>query len=356
MIVSILLIIVIFSSVVFVHEFGHFMAARRGGIEVEEFGFGFPPRLIGIKRGRTIYSINWLPLGGFVRMKGEDQNDNSKGAFAAAKLNTKVKVLVAGVVMNLLMGYLILTMLALTGLPRIIDGQFRLGPVHYAQEPAVLVVEVVKDSPAAKAGIKTGDLVIAGNGQKFNSESDLTNFTKNHAGETVTLELKQDGTRNSKLIQLNSQSGSTGYLGVTPLRVESQRYGWLAPIVAAGISLQLIWRTLLGFVGLIGGLVVHHQASADVAGPVGIVVILSNVIHLGWSYVWVFVLSICFSLAVINILPIPALDGGRLAITLIRARYKKLPIELENQINKFGFVALLVLMALVTVIDIRRFL
>src|SRR5437868_1659494 len=138
MIVTIILIIVIFTAVVLVHEWGHFATARRNGIEVEEFGIGFPPRAYGIKKQGTMYSINWIPLGGFVRMKGEDADDTSPGSYGGASIKAKAKVLLAGVGMNFLMAYVILTILALVGLPQLIDGQFKIGQPHYGQAPAIV--------------------------------------------------------------------------------------------------------------------------------------------------------------------------------------------------------------------------
>lgn len=365
MILSIVLVLVIFTSVVLVHEWGHFIAARRNGIEVEEFGFGFPPRAIGIKRGKTVYSINWLPLGGFVRMKGEDEVDSRPGTFNAASIKAKSKVLLAGVAMNLLMAYIILVVLALFGLPKLFDGQFSLGIPKYSQAPAVMAVAVGKETPAARAGITPGTLVLAGDGHKFTSEADLQDFTKAHAGQTVSLEFKRGSLTKTAPVHLNAQEDDVGYLGVTPFKVESTHYGLRAPVVAAGLLVQLVWKVLAGLGALLAylfGLPFHHVSQASknaaegVAGPVGIVVILSSIMRLGWAYIMVFVLSICVSLAVINALPLPALDGGRLFFTWLRKGFKWPSLELEGQINRAGFVVLLLLMVVVTYFDVRRFL
>ena len=226
MIITIILVIIIFSSVVLVHEWGHFVAARRNGIEVEEFGIGFPPRAFGIKRGGTIYSVNWLPVGGFVRMKGEDEADERPGTFNAASLWAKTKVLLAGVGMNLVMAYVILLILTLVGLPQLFDGQFSPGHPSYGQKPAVMVVQVGAGTPAARAGVTTGALILSGNGQNFTKESDLQSFTKAHAGQTVSLVVKHGSEQQTKQVKLNAQQDDVGYLGVTPFAVETQRYGW----------------------------------------------------------------------------------------------------------------------------------
>lgn len=359
----ILLTVAIFSAVVLVHEWGHFHAARKADIDVEEFGFGFPPRIFGVKRGGTIYSLNWLPFGGFVRMKGEDAVDSSPGTFNYAPLGAKAKVLLAGVFMNFVMAYAILLVLTLVGLPKLFDGQFSLGKVTYAQTPAIMVIVASPNSPASRAGFKTGTLIESANGQTFTSESSLINFTKAHAGKTVTFIVKQDGSELTQSVKLNPQAGDVGYLGVQPLLVSSQRYGLWAPLVSLGLLFQLIWKVLAalgGLIALLGHLIVHHSIGASTAaegvtGPVGIVVILSNIVRLGWVYVAVFTLSICVSLGVINLLPLPALDGGRLFFAITRRLSKWPSLEREGRINQVGFMVLLALLATITIFDIRRF-
>lgn len=362
--VSILLIIVIFTSVILVHELGHFIAARRNGIEVEEFGIGFPPRAIGIKRGKTIYSLNWLPIGGFVRMKGEDETDTRPGTFNAASIGAKAKVLLAGVGMNFLMAYVILLILTLVGLPQLYDGQFSAGRPTYGQKPAVMAIAVGKGTPAEHAGIAAGTLVLSGNGTTFNKETDLQDFTKSHAGQTVNLVVKEHSKTETKAVKLNAKEGDVGYLGVTPLRVETQRFGVWAPIVSAGLLLQLIGKLFAALGGLVvflvGALFHHHTAAGNAAadsvtGPIGIVIILNGIIRLGWAYVLVFVLSICVSLGAINALPLPALDGGRLFFALLRHVFKWPSLETEGMINRWGFGVLLALMVIVSIFDIKRF-
>ncbi len=353
--IAILLVVAIFAGLVLVHEWGHFRAARRGGVEVEEFGFGFPPRLFGWKRGGTLYSLNLLPLGGFVRLKGEHSADRQPGSFAAASKVVKTKILLAGVGMNLLVAYLILTVLAAVGLPPLIAGQFNVGHSHYSQPPQVLVAAVAAGSPAAQAGIMMGDFVISANGQNFNTADDLFNFTKANAGQTVTLAVKEGGQIVAKTVTLRPADAKDGFLGVTPLATSRLAYGWWAPVEAAGLAAQLVWGTLAAFGGLIAGLVAHARVSNQVTGPVGIVVILRNLLHLGAGYVAAFVASISLSLAVINALPIPALDGGRLALLVVqKISGRRLPQRTETLIHAVGFAVLIGLMILITVIDVRR--
>jgi regulator of sigma E protease len=355
MILAIIIVIALFSLLIFVHEFGHFLAARRNGVEVEEFGFGFPPRAIGRKVGRTLYSINWLPLGGFVRLKGEDQDDTSPGSFGGARYRVKAKILLAGVGMNALTAYVIFLALCLTGLPPVIAGQFNFGHYTYAQPKQLLVVDASKGSPAAEAGLARGSFILAANGQKLVSEDDLFSFTKAHAGEQVTFTVVEKGTQKDVAVILRPPDSKDGFLGVTPLQTYKIRYTWTAPIVAAGLTVQIAWATLSAFGALLVGLFAHGQVSNSVAGPVGIVALLNALLQIGFSYVWLMVASISMSLAIVNVLPIPALDGGRLAlITVQRVTGKALSPKREALVHTIGFVLLIGLMVIVTVVDIRR--
>ena len=353
----ILIVVVIFSLLVLVHEFGHFVVARRNGVEAEEFGIGFPPRLFSRQIGQTLYSINLLPLGGFVRMKGEDGATTAKGSFGAASLAAKTKILLAGVGMNLLLAYVLLLWLAATGLPPLLANQFSFGHATTVQAPEVLVAGVVKDSPAARADIKVGDVIESADATNFTDEASLVDFTKAHAGQIVTFATRTDDHQRAVTVKLNPAGSDQGNLGVTPFKTSKVRYGWAAPIVAAGLLVQLALATLVGLGGLVASLVAHHAVSAGVTGPVGIVVILGSLIHLGLAYLLVFVASISVSLAVVNVLPLPALDGGRLAIAAAgRAAGKKLSPKVENLIHAVGFGLLIILLVVITYADVRRFL
>lgn len=356
MLLIILLVILIFGLLVFVHEFGHFYAAKRSGVEVDEFGFGFPPRIYSKQMGDTLYSINLLPLGGFVRLKGENLTDTTKGSFGAASFWGKTKILLAGVTMNALTAYIILLGLCLTGLPPIIAGQYSYGTPTYAQPKQVMAVSVGKDSPAAKAGITRGDLIVSGGGQALTSEKDLLNFTKSHAGQSVSIEVKHGDSARNVQVQLRGPDTKQGFLGVTPFQTYKLRYNPVdAVVTAGGILGQLIWGTLAAFGGLIAGLFIHGKVSDQVTGPVGIVVLLSNIVELGWAYVLIFVASISVSLAVINVLPLPALDGGRYALVVAqRLTRRQMNPQTEGIVHMVGFAALILLMVVVTFFDIKR--
>jgi regulator of sigma E protease len=358
MIVAILLVVVLFSLLVLVHEWGHFIAARRNGVEVEEFGVGFPPRIAGKRFGRTFYSINWLPLGGFVRLKGEDGTDMSVGSFAAASVWAKTKILLAGVAMNALTAYAILLILCLWGLPAAFVGQFRLPQPARTAPKQVVLVEVVQGSPAATAGLTKGDVVVKGNAEPITDEEQLHEFTKAHAGQTVELTVRHGRNEKQLRVQLNGEqaAAASGYLGVTPFATQTYSYGTMAPVVAASILGQTVWGTFSGIATTIVG-ALRHEANATVAvtGPVGIVVIMSNVLYLGLAYLLFFLAMVSTSLACLNIIPFPALDGGRLALIWIgKLRRKPVSPQLEAKIHTAGFVFLLFLMAVITLVDIKR--
>jgi regulator of sigma E protease len=356
MIGLILLVVLIFGLLVFVHELGHFVAARMSGIEVEEFGFGFPPRIFGIKKGKTLYSLNWIPLGGFVRLRGEDAADNQSGSFGAAPFKRKVLVLVAGVLMNALVAYLIMVGVVAAGLPQVLQQEFNL-PAGNAGAPRIMALAVGEGSPAAQAGIVQGELLIKADDHVFVSEEDVVAYNRDHAGQTINLTVENKGEQRQVSVRLRDaeQGAKQGYLGVTPGGVANISYGWQAPLVAAELTGKLVVGTFMGFVDLIVNLVRSAQVSQGVVGPVGVVSILGSVVAFGWRYVLFFVAQISVSLAVINVLPIPALDGGRLMLVVAR-RILKRPIsaELEAKIHTVGFVALLMFMAVVTYFDLKR--
>lgn len=359
-VIAIILVVIIFGSLIFFHELGHFIAARRNGVEVEEFGFGFPPRAFGKKIGKTVYSINWLPLGGFVRLRGEDQEETGPGTFAGASILAKTKILLAGVGMNIVMAYVLLLILCFVGLPAAFSSSFNLPAPSYTSPKQVMAVDVGPGTPAAQAGLVRGDIIMSANGQPMTREEDLVNFTKSHAGETTNVEVKHAGTTRLIAVKLqDTQKGKqSGYLGVTPLQVYTTSYGLKAVWVAAWLVGQMVWLTLAGFGGAIAALFGHHagQAAAAVTGPIGIVVILSNLLYLGARYILFFMATISVSLAVINVLPIPALDGGRLAIIWLgKLRRKAVSPQLEAKIHTVGFVVLIMLMVLITILDIKRY-
>ena len=364
---TIIVILILFSSLVLLHEYGHFVVARRNGVDVEEFGFGFPPKVYGRKYKGVLYSLNLLPLGGFVRLKGEDANDMSKGSFAAASLANKAKILMAGVGMNLLTAFVIFYALCITGLPGL-GKQFEpsfLTP-SYAQNKQLILSEVEKNSPASGAGLKRGDYILSFNGKAISDDTQLHDLTKANAGREVALTVKQGDTVKDIKLTLRPPSAKAGFLGVGSQQVYKLRYDPLQAVAAAGyVTLALLVATIVGVLqlfmalpSLIMGLFspTVPAAAAAASGPVGIVFILKSISSLGWAYVLLFMGNISVALAAFNALPLPALDGGRLFVSVMqRVTRRTWKPETEAKYHAIGFIALIGLMVLISVYDVRKY-
>ena len=371
---SVFLLIVgllLFVGLVVVHEWGHFTAARRNGVEVEEFGIGFPPR-VWLKRmhsakGDYDFTINALPLGGFVKLKGEHDSARTPGSFGAASLPVKIKIMLAGVAMNLGTAIVLLTLIAVLGMPQLLENQFTVKSDTKVLRHDVLVGNVEDDSPAAKAGLQARDKLVSigpeGQEQPLDAPEDLPGITKDHAGQTLRVTYERDGQQKQTTVSLRTteehQADPTkGYLGVAPAGYTVQRSTWSAPIVALGVTKQLTVATFRGLGSAIGNLFRGQtaKASEQVAGPVGIFVVLRDGSLLGVQFVLLIIAIISLTLAIMNVLPIPALDGGRLFVTLIfHAVRKPLSKKTEERIHGTGFALLMILFVLITIVDVRRF-
>lgn len=360
--------LILFIGLILFHEWGHFVVARKNGVEVEEFGLFFPPRLKVLKKHKgTEYTLNLLPLGGFVKLKGENDADKRPGSFGAARLRVKAKIMLAGVFMNLIAAFGLFTILAWVGMPQLVPNQFTVPADTRVIQNEVLVGYVAENSPAAKVGLQSGDQLVAINGQTVTSAEELPHITEKHAGQSVTVQYRRDGMAHSQNAQLLSTqeveaSQNTdepkGYFGISPTEYTMQRSTWSAPIVGAGLMVQFTDLTLRGLGTAIVSLFQGDtaKASEQVSGPVGIFVVLRDGTMLGIEFILLVVGLISLSLAIMNALPIPALDGGRLFILLVSRLFKKpLTPRVEEMVNGIGFMALLSLIVLITVVDVRRF-
>lgn len=394
------------------HEFGHFLAARKNGVRVLEFGICFPPRAIAwVKDEKTkkwkrlpksewgkpqkglIFSLNWLPIGGFCQMDGESDADTRPGTFGAASFWAKTKILFAGVGMNWLIAFIIFTILAWTGMPIFLDNQFTVANDTNEISGPVTVSKVLEDSPAAAAGFRVGDEIVSVDGNEVKTTADVIDYNSAHAGETVNYVVLRETTEQVQCVKapcppitLNKEvslaptlnpSDSEYSLGITMSMDQTFRYStWSAPIVGAGLTLQLTGETFSGVGQLIGNLFsgVVEQFSGDdsvreagqealssakdsVSGPVGIIgYIFPTFTSAGPANLAYLTALISVSLACMNVIPIPALDGGRwLLIAIFKLRKKELTKEVEEKIVSRAMIFLLGLIFIVTVIDITRF-
>lgn len=375
--------IIVLTILVVAHEFGHALVARRYGTVVEEFGIGFPPKAWSKKLPKSIlgknveYSVNWLPLGGFVRLKGEHDDDNGKGDYGTLTFWQKTQVLFAGVIVNWLLAVVLLTVLALVGMPKVLPDQFHLAnDATIIREPVELSL-VSKNMPAEKAGLKVGDKIKTFDGITVETPEMLSRLSAAAHGKTVTIDYQRGGKDESTRVTLrDSNTDKAGYLGAGPVQRELIRSTWSAPIVGVGATVQMtavtlqgvgqmIWNGISGLaMKLVPDQAVQTQAnakltevSAGVAGPVAIFgMIFPAAEKMGLSYILMIAAVISLTLAVMNALPIPALDGGRWFVTaLYRLRKKTLTKETEEKIHGTGFLMLMALVILVTIADIGKF-
>ena len=383
LIFGIVLGLLILVLLVVAHELGHGIVARRNGVVVEEFGIGFPPKAWGKKIKQSIlgknvlFTLNWLPLGGFVKLQGEHDSATKKGDYGAASYWVKTKILLAGVVMNWVIAAVLLTGLAFVGLPKIINNQFSVaGDTEILKKPLTSVT-VGKGSAAEKAGIKPTDLLLRLNGMALDSPKRLQDLTAQYKGKTVEIIYARGGTENVARVHLRADnSDGKGYLGVGPGQREEIKATWSAPIVGVGTTVQLTWVSLEGTAkiawdalkGFVQSLSFDSTAresgnkelgavSKNVAGPVGILgVIFPQAQQAGVKQLVFLTAIISLSLAVMNALPIPALDGGRWwTMTVFRLLKKPLTKEREEAIQATGFFILMGLVILVTWADVSKF-
>lgn len=386
--------LILFTGLVIIHEWGHYFMARRSGVKVEEFGLGLPPRAWGRKlRSGMMISLNWLPIGGFVKLKGESDSDKRPGSFGAASLSAKTKIILAGVVMNLITGVLLLAVLALIGMPRLItketvgQDQFTVASDTKVIHQDLIAGYIQPGSPAEKIGLAPRDIILQINNgsesRQIKSAPQLKSATQDFAGQTVQLTYKHNNqliTRELTLrtaaeveASLNSDNPK-GNLGVSPTELQIRRSTWSAPVVALGFTKQLFELTLKGlgnaFSGLgsiIAGAVTGNEqarsngstrATEQIGGPVAIGAILWGSGTLGILFVLMIIAIISLTLALINALPVPALDGGRLSLILFSRLLLRRPLSrtVEERIVGASMALIIGLLILITIVDVKRFL
>ena len=360
---------------VVIHELGHAIVAHRNGVVVEEFGIGFPPKAWGKKLKNGVYfTINWLPLGGFVKLQGEHDDDSQKGDYGAATFWQKTKILLAGVFINWVAAVVLLTGLALTsGIPKIIDNQFSIASDTTVVSTPVQLTALVDDYPAESAGLQVGDKIISFAETYISTTQQVIDVSLEHRGEDVTVIYERDGAQYTTIVTLRDADSTV--FGASLGQQDNIKATWSAPIVGVATTAQYTIVTVQGlgdlvynfFGGLIGQLSTSEStrqqateqlstAGESVSGPVGILgVIFPAASQAGLQEVVFLAAIISLTLAVMNVLPIPALDGGRwFLMALFRCLKKPLTKETEEKINAIGFTFLMALVVVITIADVAK--
>ena len=381
---TIIIFIVILSILVFVHELGHFAMARKFGVKVSEFGLGFPPRVWGIykdKNGKwkniwgtkkveeikdmsdTLYSVNILPLGGFVAIKGENgptEDEASRGVvdednFIYKPIWQRSIILSAGVAMNVFLAAILFSIGFMIGLPQVLDDE--IPSVAKVSDKRIQITEILNDSPADIAGVKRGDIILSINNTTFSKDAELQNFVNKSTGNELNYNIKRGS--EEFFIQVTpvilKETGKGG-IGVAIAETGIVKYPWYHAIVQGFLTtIFLIWAIIIAFFELIKNLITGAGLSAEIAGPVGIATVTGEMVDLGFIYLMQFAALLSANLAVVNFLPFPALDGGRILFLIIE-KIKGRPVkrEVEATLHYVGFALLMVLIILVTFKDIAR--
>jgi regulator of sigma E protease len=400
----VVILILIIGALVFVHELGHFVVARRNDVKAPEFGFGFPPRIVGFQflrevpapgkkkklfskwriiwgnkdgddeteikdlteahekrmHGGTVYSLNWFPLGGFVRIKGEDGgNKDDTDSFASKSAWKRIKILAAGVVMNFVFAWFLLSIAFMIGAPEQIDSSSNSDDT----KSKIQISEIAVDSPASIMGLKIGDEIakkqkgLSGEVIALKNVKEVQDYINANRGKEITF----DVLRGKERVELKGTPRvdvpqGQGALGVALSETMLVKYPWYSAIWKGLLAVRdMTVMIFVGLFGLIKMLIAGHGGSADVSGPVGIALIVKEVAHLGLVYIIQLAAILSINLGIINILPIPALDGGRILFILIE-KIKGSPVnqKVEQTFHTIFFALLMLLMVAVTYKDIAK--
>lgn len=357
MLLSIITFLIVLGVIVFVHEIGHFYTAIKLGVGVEEFGFGFPPRIFGIRKKGILYSLNAIPLGGFVKIKGESGESHDSDSFLSQPVWKRAIILFAGVFMNWIFAFLLITIGYFIGLPTIIDSSDIKGA--NIRDEKVQVMYIYPDSQAYKNGFELGDYIISVDGKVFNKSADLQSYLKENIDNNFdfgvsrgedNLNIKSD----ASLIPDYSQDEKVLGFGIVDSAVVSYKW-YRAPIEGLKTTASVTYAIFDALYNVIKG-IFQGKGSGDISGPVGVAVFTGKAVDRGFIYLLQFMALLSLNLGVLNALPFPALDGGRLLFLFIeKIRGKKVNERIENIIHNTGFSLLMILVVLVTYKDIIKF-
>ncbi len=416
---TIIVFILVLGLLVFVHEFGHFITAKRSGVRVEEFALGFPPKIAGIKKGETTYSVNALPIGGFVRIKGEDgmgtlykieedlenigdmekaerhkkldemamllseveeidmkafgkksesekiiflkerikDNLNDPRSFINKPIWDRALILSAGVAMNVVLAMVLFSIGFMIGLPQALDEGGMEGSAEI-RDRKIQIVQVMKDTPAEAAEVERGDVILSIDGMAYSQEQPLIEYINSKEGQPVNFKFKRlDEEIQKEITPVLLEDTGKGGIGIGLVQTGIVRFPWYKAVYKGTVmTFSLIKYIVVAFYNMIKDLIISREVAVEVSGPVGIAVITGQVARMGFIYILQFAAMLSLNLAVLNFLPLPALDGGRVLFLLIEAiRRKPVNRKIENALHNAGFALLMLLVVAVTFKDIFRF-
>lgn len=350
---TILVFILMLGLLVFVHEAGHFFAARISGMKVEEFAFGFPPRLWSKKYKGTRYAINLFPIGGYVKILGENEKSKDPDAFGNKRILSRIFVVVSGVLMNFVLAFLVLLVLFWCSYPPLVSNPSVYKGTTIEGSGGIYIQDIAKDSLAEKYDIRSGDVIIKVGEIGNPRVGDLRLAVSANQNGIVPIKIK----RNGDIIEKNIEIGESNQIGVGLWeKIGKVKYTWWkVPYYAAKETVITLKTTLVAFYSFFRDLIVDHRVNGDVVGPVGLFNITSVAVKLGFGYILTLIILLTINLGIINILPFPALDGGRLVFLAVeKMRGKKMAENVEGIIHTVGFWLLIALMIYIAVRDIMR--
>ncbi len=357
MISALLIAFISLISLVTIHEMGHFLLAKKFGVKVEEFGIGYPPRIAAKKIGETTYSLNLLPFGAFVKMPGEIEKSNDPRSFYQQSLGKRFLIASGGVFSFWIIASILFSVVSAFGAPVMIEDE----TVSNFSDPKVAIVDIAKDSPAASADLRIGDVIkgftLGGLNIDVDTIKEVKEITDQNRGEELVLVIERGGeVFTISLVPRVLPPEGEGSMGVALVRTAIQKYPWYsAPFEGIKVTFNMTVFIIQAYTQAVRNLFLGQSPGIEMVGPIGVFQLLIQTQQLGIIYYLNFLAFITIQLALFNMLPIPAVDGGRVLFLAIEAvRKKPVSDKIQQRVIAFSFMALLALMVWVTMNDVAK--